>query len=269
MNQLAEARPASESDVAIIPASNGAGALLNIIAHAAENPQVDVTKLSALLDMQERVLAREAEAAFNAALARLNTGTLRVKRNGTVDLGSGKGSYRFAKWEDMDAVIRPLMQREGFTLSFDTAAKDGGGLTVTGTLLHSAGHSRSASIPLALDTGAGRNNLQAMGSTLSYGKRYVAEMLLNIVREDDDDDGVRGGTLYITLEQAEQIEALIAESRADRVLFMRHFAVNSLLEIKAADYAAVVNALNAKLRRVRGGTSMESNSQKRADRGAP
>jgi hypothetical protein len=28
-----------------------------------------------------------------------------------------------------------------------------------------------------------------MGSTLSYGKRYTAEMLLNIVREGDDKDG--------------------------------------------------------------------------------
>jgi hypothetical protein len=42
---------------------------------------------------------------------------------------------------------------------------------------------------LQLDTGPGRNQNQAMGSTLSYGKRYTAEMLLNIVREGEDTDG--------------------------------------------------------------------------------
>jgi hypothetical protein len=43
-------------------------ALVNIIARAASDPNVDVDKLERLLAMQERVLAREAEQAFNAAL---------------------------------------------------------------------------------------------------------------------------------------------------------------------------------------------------------
>lgn len=220
--------------------------ILGIIAQAATDPRVDVIKMQALLDMQERVLAKKAEADFNAALAAMNTDKLRVSRNGTVDLGAGKGSYKFAKWEDMDKVIRPIMQREGFTLSFDSTERAGGGITVTGTLLHSSGHKKSASIPLALDTGAGRNNLQAMGSTLSYGKRYTAEMLLNIVREDDDDDGVRGGTLFITLEQATQIEALLTETKSDRVGFMRHFGVDAITEIRVEQFTAAINALNTK-----------------------
>ena len=243
MNEITQVE---KTDIQVSEPQNQAGSLLNIIAHAAENPNVDVTKLSALLDMQERVLAKGAEAAFNQALVQMNTDQLRVKKNGTVDLGAGKGSYKFAKWEDMDRVIRPIMQREGFTLSFDSTAKEGGGITVTGTLLHSAGHSRKASIPLALDTGAGRNNLQAMGSSLAYGKRYVTEMLLNIVREDDDDDAVRGGTRYITDEQAMQIENLITETKSDLTGFMRHFGVQSITEITAENFTAALNALNAK-----------------------
>jgi hypothetical protein len=80
------------------------------------------------------------------------------------------------------------MAEEGFTLSFDSKPHDRG-ITITGTLLHRDGHSRSATMLLDEDRGPGRNNLQAMGSTLSYGKRYTAEMLLNIVREGDDKDG--------------------------------------------------------------------------------
>src|SRR6185437_5923400 len=167
----------------------------------------------------------------------------RVKKNGTISLGKDKtGAERevaFAKWEDMDRVIRPLMAREGFTLSFDSAARpgDGGGLIVTGTLMHKDGHTRTASMPLPLDTGPGRNNLQAVGSTLSYGKRYCAEMLLNIVREGQDDDGTGAAMRFIAAEQKAELVALQAETGANTKLFLEYLRVPSLDELPATRFA--------------------------------
>lgn len=182
-----------------------ADTLLGIIAQAATDPRVDIVKMTALLDMQERIMAKAAEAEFNAALANLNKDDLRVAKEGTVKDKDGDIKYKFAKWEDMDAVIRPLMRENGFTISFDTAPNPNGpGLIITGTLLHQGGHSRTASIPLTIDTGQLRNNLQAMGSTVSYGKRYVTEMLLNIVRQDDDDDGQSGGAAPVPSQRVRQ-----------------------------------------------------------------
>ena len=160
-----------------LPEPGPSRTMLDVIEAASRDQSVDVVKLSALLDMQERIVARNAAAAFNHALSRVSAHMPRVKKNGRVDLGGGKG-YDFARWEDMDSVVAPLLRQEGFTLAFDCQAKDGGGAIITGTLLHRDGHTRSSSIPLSLDSGAGRNNLQAMGSTLSYGKRYTTEMLL-------------------------------------------------------------------------------------------
>lgn len=172
------------------PSSN----MLTIIANAAADPSVDVAKMTALLELHERLLARDAKAEFNQALAKMNSGAeMRVNKEGEVRLSAGgKVSYKFAKWEDMDAVIRPLLQGHGFTLSFDTEIR-ANGIIVKGELLHEGGHSRTASIPLVIDSGPGRNANQAMGSTVSYGKRYTTEMLLNIVRVDEDDDGQAGG----------------------------------------------------------------------------
>jgi hypothetical protein len=166
--------------------------LLSVIGKAAADPRVDIDKMTALLEMQERIVARDALAQFNLAMAIVNQHDLRVGRAGTASLG-GKGSYRFARWEDMDEVIRPLLRSAGMWLSFDSKREPDGGMTINGTLSHEAGHSASASIYLPVDTGPGRNPLQQMGSTISYGKRYTAEMLLNIVREDEDDDGRAGG----------------------------------------------------------------------------
>lgn len=228
-----------------------AGELLAFIRTAATDPSVEVTKLQALLDMQDRVLAKQAIADFHAAFARLPA--FHVKRNGLIDMGS-KGSMKFATWQDMYAVIMPHLEANGFRLSFDSVPNaNGGGMVVTGKLLHVyGGHFMTASIPLALDTGAGRNNLQAMGSTLSYGKRYTTEMLLNIVRDLDDDDGKIGGIVYINNDQIKQIEALLTETKSDEVAFLRWMNCDSIDQIEdGKPFTAAINSLNTKKSKMR------------------
>ena len=241
MNEIATVHPSS--DLVASQPENGTTSLLNFVALAVKDPTIDVAKLDALLRMQREIVADEAKIKFNGALARMTTGRLRVKKNGRVDLGAGKGGYDFATWEDMDDVIRPLMEREGFTLSFNMEHKEGGGAVVSGTLLHIDGHSRTVTVPLALDSGAGRNNLQAMGSTLSYGKRYVTEMLFNIVREGTDDDGKLGGTVFITAEQIEEIERLITEGGIPRDGFLEWMGAVRVENIQAGDFTKAKNAL--------------------------
>jgi len=247
---VALAEPAAAPAVAEAP-----GTLLAAIVGMAKDPAVNIPALQALMAMQERLEERAAKREFIAAFARLSADLPRVKKGGTIPLvtkdGKDKGSIAFAKWEDMDKVIRPLMVREGFTLSFDSVVRpgDGGGLIVTGTLMHRDGHTRTASMPLPLDTGPGRNNLQAGGSTLSYGKRYCAEMLLNIVREGDDDDGKLGGKRFITAEQVAELRKYLDATKSDDAAFLQHFEVARVENIEVAAYAPARNMLLAKLDR--------------------
>jgi hypothetical protein len=190
-----------------VVAGDAPTSLMEMFWRAAKDPDFDVGKFEVLANLQMKVQDRDKEAEFNEALSRLSAKMPRVKKNGRVNLGNNKGEYAFSKWDDIDRVIRPLMAEEGFTLTFDSSPRqgDGGGIVVTGTLLHRNGHSRSSQMSLALDTHQARNNLQAMGSSLSYGKRYTAEMLLNIVREGSDDDGVLGGAEFISEAQLAEI----------------------------------------------------------------
>ncbi len=196
----------------------------------------------ALLKMQAEMEDRQATREFNEAYGRLSQSLPRVKRNGTIDLGKGK-PIPFAKWEDCDAVIRPACAAEGFTLSFDSSPREGGGLIVTGHLMHRSGHTRTATIPLPLDSGPGRNSLQAVGSTLSYGKRYLAEMLLNIVRENQDDDGTKGGMKFITPAQIEELQRMMEETNTDEARFCQIFNVAHIGEMAEANLAAARNML--------------------------
>lgn len=229
-------------------------ALLPAILQLARDPAVDVAKLQALLDMQVGAETRQAEINFYQALSRIPP--IRVPKNGRITLAKKDGTtfkpVPFARWEDMSLVLDPLLAAEGFRLMFDSAPRpgDGGGLIVTGTLVHRDGHSKSASIPLPLDTGPGRNNLQAMGSTLSYGRRYVAEMLLNITREGVDDDGASYGSVRISEQEADEVFRLIQETKSDQVKFLEFMQVNSIADITVDQLPRALNLLHAKAKRM-------------------
>lgn len=161
--------------------------LLSVIERAAHDPSIDVVKLEALLRLQREIMADNAKAEFDAAYTRLTDKIPQIEKNGRIDLGKG-APLPFARWEDINVIIQPLLRAEGFGLTF-TSRHENGMIIVVGSLVHRFGHSISAEMGLPPDTGPGRNALQAMGSTLTYGKRYVTEMLLNIVRKGEDNDG--------------------------------------------------------------------------------
>lgn len=244
----AEATAVTVAPTPMVPAApvvQEANSLLPAIISLAKDKSVDVNKLEALLGMQAKMEERQAKQAFVEAFARLSGALPQIEKGGYIDLGKGR-KIAFARFEDMDEVIRPLLKAEGFTISFDSQPREGGGLIVTGHLLHRSGHSQTATIPLPLDIGPGRNNLQAVGSTLAYAKRYLVEMLLNLVRKSDDDDGNKGGVSYITPEQCEELQALIRETGTDEKRFLATMGVEELGQIAQAAFTPGMNMLLSK-----------------------
>ncbi len=211
---------------------------------------VDPAKLAAVLDIQMRVMEKNAEIAFNQAMSRISSKIPHIKKGGAVSYadkaGVSKEAFTFARFEDIDVAIRPLLIEEGLSLSFSSTERAGGGAVLTGTLSHKDGHSISSSIPLALDTSGGKNNIQAMGSTISYGKRYTTCMLLNIVTTGEDDDGKAGGAVFITEAQQAEIEAMIAETKSDTDKFCNAFGVAYVGNLTPGDYSKALNMLLAK-----------------------
>lgn len=228
--------------------------VLSLIGELVRDDKVDAAKMTGIYDLQERVLARQAEAEFNMAFAELQADLPRIKKSGKVEYpkdktkpdGPKEKAFNFARYEDIDEIIRPIMMRHGFSMSFDSGMRDGGGVTVTGRLLHRGGHARSSTVPLAVDASGGKNNLQGIGSSISYGKRYAVVMLLNLVFEGEDDDGVRGGTVFIDDAQLQQVQQLAEEVSADPEAFCRFMGVTAYPDIQKKDFAKAINALMAK-----------------------
>ena len=225
---------------------NSVGQVLSVIERAASNPDVDVTKMQALLDMQLKVMDKQAEIEFNDAMARMQQDIPVIRKNGKIEFTDKNGqiqSHPFAKYEDIDRAIRPLLLREGFSLAFTTDWSEAGA-QVTGILRHKSGHTQEAKTRLPLDTSGSKNNLQAMGSTISYAQRYLVKMLLNIVAEGEDDDGVRFDTISLT--DAAEIDQLVKETKADKAKFLKFMGVSDVRDIRTTDLKKARNALNTK-----------------------
>lgn len=241
-----------------VPGQAPGFSLVNFVAQAVSDPNIDVGKLETLLRMQREIVSDNAKVAFNHALRAAQAEIGPIEKNGTIRLGD-KGSIPFTTWEDMDKVLRPIMDRHGFMLTFDMAMKEGGGSVITATLLHLDGHSKTSSIPLALDTGPGRNNLQAMGSTMAYGRRYTAEMLFNLVRKGVDDDGKLGGTKFIAQDDVDALRELCKQAGRQESTFLEHLfagAVRTFEEIEVGTgYLAAKSTLTAIIQRQRKATT--------------
>ena len=179
---------------------------MEMIAAIARDPSIPVDRIAALIGLQERMEARDAEKQFNAAFAAAMIEMPKVVKRGVKDMGS-KGAIPYATYEDVDAAIRPIEMRHGFARSFLTRPIDKPGCVMVLRLTHQAGHSITSERYCRPDPGPGRNDTQAEGSGESYGRRYLTLAVWNIVTVGADDDGDSADP--ITDEQALDIRTML------------------------------------------------------------
>lgn len=236
--------------------------VLGAIMQLAANPQIDVDRIDRLIQMHERMEDRQAERAFNEAFVRMQGALPRVKRDGTLEYPEDKNKpkgpkiqvSKYAKWETIHAAIMPVLTEHGFGLSFKIKPRtgEGGGLGVSAVLRHSGGHVEEGEpFPVALDTSGGKNNAQAYGSSLSYGKRYAAFAALNIATEGEDDDAKKSGTSFVDDDQAHDLLGKLDEAgiKSDKIeaFLARHTnePATTVFEVWAVDYFRLMNLLAA------------------------
>lgn len=165
------------------PVVSESAAIIQVIERAAMNPNVDIDKMERLLQMQERIMERNARAAFAADFALMQPDLPEVPEH-----GKGHGGITYALWEDVNDLIKPVLAKHGFGISFKTG-RNGPAIVVTAILTHRDGHSEQTTMELPVDSSGSKNAVQAIGSSTSYGKRYAASALLNLTSRKEDDDG--------------------------------------------------------------------------------
>jgi hypothetical protein len=221
-----------ENKNAVVPVNE----ILSVIERVAMSPDADIQKMQALLDMQEKVLNRNAKMEYSAAFAEMQTELPEVTEKGRAH------NSKYATFEDINAAVKPVLSKHGFGISF-RVNQDDGKIKVTGVLVHKDGHSEQTDMVLPADTGGSKNAVQAIGSSVSYAKRYVLCALLNISTRGEDDDAAKADKGVTEFQKDAMKDVLMKCTQATRDWFEKTY--NSIDEVPANKFTAVYEKLKA------------------------
>jgi hypothetical protein len=216
--------------------------LIQVIERAARDSSIDIDKMERLLAMKERLDAKTAVEAYSADFALMQPELPEITEKGEIKV-ENKVRSTYAKFEDINAVVKPILAKHGFGLSFKTSTKDNK-VTVVAVLMHRGGHSERTEMELGADTSGSKNGVQALGSSISYAKRYTMNALLNITTRGQDDDGQNAGP-KISEEQLADLMALIEEKGGNKGRLLKYWKLKSFGDLPACNYAIAVEEVKA------------------------
>jgi hypothetical protein len=227
------------------PAETFAAVLMQMLT----NPDIPADKMEVVMKMRREVLGDQAREAFMEHFAALSAELPQVERDGTVELvkdGRSMGKYAFTTIENMDTILRPLLAKHGFAISF-ASVDNKESITITGTL-SGWGWERTSTYTLPPDAGPGRNALQARGSSRRYAKRYIVDDLVNVVRKGKDDDARGAMEALIDATQVKELVTLIRATATDEAAFLKVMVTGSesLQDIRQRDFPRLIMALREK-----------------------
>jgi len=93
--------------------------------------------------------------------------------------------YWYAELSRVLEITRPLCAKYELAVT-QLCGTDAAGVSVETVLLHSSGEWLSSTLVLPVTVGKGMSQAQAVGSCISYGRRYALTALLGIAQVDND-----------------------------------------------------------------------------------
>lgn len=234
---------ALSTDVREVAASNP----MAMLAQVCSNPEIDPDRLDKFMALYERQRAWEAEVAFAEAMSACKAELPAVVR----DKKNTHTNSRYASLEAVAERIDPVISKHGFSISFNQDKSQlPDHILLVATVTHKAGHSRVHSLDLPLDSAGAKGNtnktdIQAMGSTVSYGRRYLKLMIFDVSVADQDNDGNRA-TETIDAKQFKILSDLFKLHDADLPLFLQWAGIDDLCDLPKSKYGEAVALVRRK-----------------------
>ena len=218
---------------------------LTKVIEAVTRGDLPVETMERLVALSERMMENRRKQAFAEAMARLQAKLPQITKEGRIVV-KGTERSRYARLEDIDIAIRPLLAEEGFSFSFDSDSSDAKLFKLSAKLSHREGHSETKFLTLPIDASDYRSSVQSIGSTVSYGKRQLIKMHLNLIERDEDSDGTNPA--FISEEHLRDIETGLADTKSNVPAFLKHFGIADLKELPEREYGAAMQAIATKRR---------------------
>lgn len=233
--------------------------MVSMIERIAMDPNSDIEKLEKMMDLKDRHderqredRAEEARQAFNAAMSKAQAEMPTVAK--TRSNSHTRSTY--ADLADIERQAMPVAHRHGFAVSFTPGGSSDGNLIVQWTVMHEGGHTREGEAAFPLD-GAGaqgkqnKTGIQAMGSTMTYARRYLLCNLFNIATGDDNDGNAQTAAT-ITQEQYLELRDLIERASVDESVVCTAAGCETLPELPARAFEPTRKKLMLNIQQVEG-----------------
>lgn len=208
---------------------NDSAALISVIERAATNPEVDIDKMERLLDMQERMLDRQAKAALNMSFKSA------VSQIPAIEKAAKAHNSSYAKLEHINKAVKPILEKNGLALTYELTF-NGNCVNVKAVLLHEQGARIESQFEAEFDKSGSKNPVQARASSVTYGKRHAMCALLNITLFEEDDDGFAAFRETISDMQADTLEKALEGDKTRIKKFCEYYKISEISELPAKSY---------------------------------
>jgi hypothetical protein len=186
----------------------------------------------------------ELAAAIAAAQAEMRNPTF-DRINTAFARGPAPTNPNYASLASVRNAVVPVLGKHGVAVLQNVVTQDGA-IECTTLLIHKTGQSLTFG-PLRVPVP--QASAQAIGSATTYARRFQLMAVAGVAGDEDDDGESVGGAPqpeFISDEQVANLEALMTEVGANRANFLKYCKVGKLSEIRVANYAAAVRALEDK-----------------------
>ena len=207
----------------------------------------DPDKIEKLWNLHQSALAIQARKEFFAAFAEFQSEMPPI-------LKEKQGmNYKYASYEDIMRVARPILQRNGLATSFAQSENETH-LTVVCRVSHIGGHTEETPFTLPKDgqkmTKDGRpitTLAQAQGDANTYAKRYCLCNALDIVVTGNDQD-MQPIVTTISAKQSDELTAMLTNAPQGTLEALLEWAgVETLAELPSAKFNTAKKAIAAKV----------------------
>lgn len=249
MSNVAQALVEHEAKPVVSPPPEAS--IFSVIERAARDPNVDIDKMERLIAMRERELSRVAEQAFNEAMKAAQAEMQAVSADAT----NTQTRSKYATYAKLDAALRPIYTRHGFSVSFDEAdSPKEEHIRCLAYVAHDAGHTRTYRKDMPADGKGAKGGdvmtkTHATGAASSYGQRYLLKGIFNVAVGEDDADGNRPDDrpTAITAAQVQIIQELCEKSGTPVDKFCQWAKIEAIPDLPAHNYQQALQVLRKRV----------------------
>ena len=226
-------------------------AMVEAIERICANPDVDPAKMQQFLDVQERIMDKNASQAFNVAMCKVQKDMPIVPK----DAYNGQTKSNYTSYETMLKWSKPIYTAHGFSTMFyegETDKKDNIRLMVD--VMHEDGHCKTRFLDVPMDMAGIKGTVNKTAthgkvSSVSYGKSTLMRMIFNIPTGQDDDGNAAGGSKQteelINPEQEAEILDMLSKSKTDLDRMLAAYSVGMVADMTVKQYAHAMKTMGA------------------------